>query len=274
LVLISLIAATGLLADSFATGVALSNYSDCDSPAGLDISMNTDGTVNREGGIVTTDAGDTLMSFDQSSTFANYNDTYMGYNFASPAWNVPDGTVVGLYAYVGSLPYSPATTIEWFIAYQCDTQEIVYSCFGSYGTCPQSAAAIPVEPPEEPPVQPLAGPGHSCLSNPDGRLNDNPARDCAAPVVLYRNSGGIDIYGINPSNSQGILLIQLVPSQYESDAPSGNTLLDEVVNPATGQPIQVYRLAGGGIQVNAFYPDGKPYSVTWTPSSGLTHLAW
>ena len=262
--LISMMAATGVSAASFATGVALSAYSDCDSPAGLDISMNTDATVNREGGIVTTGAGNTLMSFDQGSGFANFNGTFAGYNFSSPAWSVPAGTVIGLYAYVGSLPYSAATTIEWFVAYECDTQQIVFSCTGSYGTCPQNAATL---------FQTGGGPGPSCLSTPDGRLNDSPAVDCAAPVVLYRDSGGIDIYGINPSNSQGILLIEIAPSQYEG-SPSETTLLEEVVNTASGQPIQVYQLAGGGIQVNAFYRDGKPYSVSWTPSEGLTHLAW
>lgn len=120
----------------------------------------------------------------------------------------------------------------------------------------------------------FGGAGPSCLSTPDGRLNDSPAVDCAAPVVLYRDSDSFDIYGVNPSNSQGILLIQLAPSQYEGDAPSSTVLLEEVVNPASGQPIQVYQLAGGGIQVNAPYPDGKLYSVAWTPTGGLTHLAW
>lgn len=261
LVLISLMAATGVSAASFATGVALSAYSDCSSPAGLDISMNTDATVNREGGIVTTGAGNTLMSFDQGSGFANFSGTFTGYNFSSPAWTVPAGTVVGLYAYVGSLPYSAATTIEWFIAYQCDTQQIVFSCVGSYGTCPQNASSI------------FQTAGPSCLSTPDGRLNDSPAVDCAAPVVLYRTSDGLDIYGVNPSNSQGILLIRLASSEYQ-DAPSSTTLLEEVVNTASGQPVQVYLLAGGGIQVNAPYPDGKLYSVAWSPTGGLTHLAW
>ena len=56
-------------AASSATGVALSAYSDCTSPAGLDISMNTDATPTREGGIVTTQDGSTLMSFDQATGF-------------------------------------------------------------------------------------------------------------------------------------------------------------------------------------------------------------
>lgn len=132
-----------VFAQSSATGVALSSYSDCTSPAGLDISMATDGTVTREGGIVTTAAGATLMSFDQTTGFQNYTGTFMGYNFASPAWSVPAGTIVGLYAYIGSMPYTSANSIEWFIAYRCDTQEVVYSCYGAYGTCPQSAASIP-----------------------------------------------------------------------------------------------------------------------------------
>lgn len=95
--------------------------------------MNTDGTINREGEVVTDETGAVLMSFDQTSSFVNYSGTFTGYNFASPAWSVPSGTVVGLYAYIGSQPYSAATTIEFFIAYRCDTQEILASFYGAYG---------------------------------------------------------------------------------------------------------------------------------------------
>ncbi len=104
--------------------------------------MTTDASPTREGGIVTTQDGTTLMSFDQATGFQNFSGTFSGYNFASPAWSVPAGTIVGLYAYIGQTPYNSTNTIEWFVAYVCDTQQIVSSCYGSYGSCPQSAAGI------------------------------------------------------------------------------------------------------------------------------------
>ncbi|MBI5961023.1 MAG: hypothetical protein HY866_19955 [Chloroflexi bacterium] len=129
---------------SFATGVALSSYSDCTSPAGLDLSMSADATPTTEGGIATTEDGTTLMSFEQGTGFASFSGTFTGYNFASPAWSVPAGTIVGLYAYIGQ-PMASATsanTIEWFVAYNCSTQQIVASCYGDYGNCPQSAVGL------------------------------------------------------------------------------------------------------------------------------------
>ena len=164
----SMLLPAAVFAQSTATGVALSGFSGCVSPAGLDISMNTDASITREGGVVTTGAGTVLMSFDQGSGFANYSGTFTGYNFASPAWSVPAGTIVGLYAYIGSAPYTSANTIEFFVAYRCDTQQVVASCAGAYGSCPNSAASL------------TAG---GCLNVQDGRLNNSSAYDCAAPVV-------------------------------------------------------------------------------------------
>jgi hypothetical protein len=134
-----------------ATGVALSGYSDCDSPAGLDISMVTDASPTRETGKVTTSEGDVLMTFDQATGFQNYNGTFSGYNFSSPPWSVPAGTIVGLYASIGDPSPAPDNTIEWFVSYVCDTGVVVDSCFGDYGTCPQSAETVQPNPPADRP---------------------------------------------------------------------------------------------------------------------------
>jgi hypothetical protein len=131
---------TGALAQVDAQGVALSAYSDCDSPAGLDITMSNGPVVTTETGLVTDDTGATLMSFSQGTGFANFSGTFVGYNFASPAWSVPPGTLVALYATIGVLPPTAADTGEFFILYQCDTREVLLECFGDYGTCPQTAA--------------------------------------------------------------------------------------------------------------------------------------
>lgn len=124
-----------------AQGVALSSFSGCVSPAGLDITMTAGPVVTTETGLVTTDTGATLMSFNQSSGFANFSGTFSGYSFASPAWNVPPGTLVGLYATVGSASPTPANTGEWFVLYRCDTKAVLKSCFGPFGSCPKTAQA-------------------------------------------------------------------------------------------------------------------------------------
>jgi hypothetical protein len=144
LVLGCFLVAGGAFAQATAQGVALSSYSDCDSPAGLDITMNNGPVVTTETGLATDDTGATLMSFSQSTGFANFSGTFFGYNFASPAWSVPAGTRVGLYATIGVIPPTAADTAEWFILYQCDTREVLVSCFGPYGNCPQTAVeALP-----------------------------------------------------------------------------------------------------------------------------------
>ncbi len=129
-----------------ATSVALSSYSDCTSPAGLDIGLESGPDVDREAGSVTNEAGDTLMSFDQPSGFANFSGVFSGYNFASPAWTQPTGSLIGLYAWVGQSsagpdsPPDPATSAEWFVLYRCNDDApgtgVLASCFGEIGTCP------------------------------------------------------------------------------------------------------------------------------------------
>jgi len=130
---------SGAFAQATAQGVALSAYSDCDSPAGLDLTMNNGPIVTTETGLVTDDTGATLMSFSQATGFANFVGTFPGYNFSSPAWSVPSGTRVALYATIGVIPPTPADTAEWFILYRCNTGEVLVSCFGQFGTCPETA---------------------------------------------------------------------------------------------------------------------------------------
>jgi hypothetical protein len=140
---IMLFAALPAFAASQATGVAVSAGSNCDG-ADMDLSMVTDATVNREGGIVTNAAGQVLNSFEQPTiTLVNFSGTFFNYGMSNWSASQPPGTIIGLYAWVGSQPYSAANSIEWFIAYVCNTGEVVYSCFGPYGNCPQSVTQIP-----------------------------------------------------------------------------------------------------------------------------------
>lgn len=111
----------------------------------------------------------------------------------------------------------------------------------------------------------------------DNRLNRSPG-DAAAPVAIYQ--GSVDIYGIDPSTSQGVLEIRVTDEEIEAagipSVEQGSLLLAEDQNRATGMPIEVYRLSSGEFQVNTYYASGKPYIFRWYPDRPYegVHIAW
>ena len=109
----------------------------------------------------------------------------------------------------------------------------------------------------------------------DNRLNRSPG-DAAAPVAIYQ--GSVDIYGIDPSTSQGVLEIRVTDEEIEAAGipEQGSLLLAEDQNRATGMPIEVYRLSSGEFQVNTYYADGKSYIFRWHPDRPYkgVHIAW
>lgn len=122
-----------------ATSVALSAGSDC-TEADLDLGLTT-GEVSREYGRSTNLFG-TLDEFEQESGLDNENGVFTGYGISVEPEQF-DGTIIGSYAYLGTTPPMTATTAEWFVLYECDTEgvsTVLYTCFGDYGTCPQTAA--------------------------------------------------------------------------------------------------------------------------------------
>jgi hypothetical protein len=122
-----------------ATSVALSAGDNCQQ-ADLDLGI-TSGTVQRESGKVTGPDGTVLGSFEQSSSLSNQTGVFEGFGISADDAQ-PDGTILGTYAYVGSTPPSASDTAEWFVLYRCHTtgaQEVLSTCFGDYGTCPQTA---------------------------------------------------------------------------------------------------------------------------------------
>ena len=119
-----------------AQGVALNTAADCTN-ADLDITL-TSVDAEREFGQTSLLDGTILGSFEQGTGLANFSGTFVGYGMpVSP--DQPPGTTIGSYAYVGTTPPSAATTGEFFIVYQCDTGLVLDSCYGPYGTCPQTA---------------------------------------------------------------------------------------------------------------------------------------
>ena len=53
----------------------------------------------------------------------------------------PVGTLIGSYARVGEVPPDATNTAEFFVFYKCSfpVAEVLLTCFGPYGTCPQTA---------------------------------------------------------------------------------------------------------------------------------------
>lgn len=121
----------------------------------------------------------------------------------------------------------------------------------------------------------LAAVAPPCANVFDGRINNDTRLDCGAPVAIY--TGSVSVYSIDPATSLGVLSLRLRDEQLAAvGTPAANTLLARAVNPFTGQPVSIYMLASGEFQVNAFYTDGKPYTVVWPASqpSALYHLDW
>lgn len=103
----------------------------------------------------------------------------------------------------------------------------------------------------------------------DGRLN---ALHCGAPISVYCEGEGIDVYAIDPESGDGRLLLRLSAEEIEAiGIPEG-----ENVTLAEQDGVLLSRLTDGKFQLNATYPDGKPYIITWDacPATEIETLAW
>jgi hypothetical protein len=101
-------------------------------------------------------------------------------------------------------------------------------------------------------------PGPPCFES-DARINND---DCGALVALYQDGTFIDAYGIDPASGEGVLVFRFDLST--AGDVTENTLIAEGTNPFNGQPIRLYKLAGGGYQVNTTQPNGEPYAFSWS----------
>jgi len=128
----SLVLASVVFAAVTATSVGLSSFSDC-TEAGLDLGIESSG-ADRETGIATDANGTILVEFDGTTSIGDFSGVYSGYYY--PFISLPSSPIIGLYATVGNAPATAANTSEWFVAYNCETQEVLYSCYGPYGSCP------------------------------------------------------------------------------------------------------------------------------------------
>jgi hypothetical protein len=138
-VLLGLAAGMPALAHAAATaqGVALNVNAGC-TTGDLDLTLTTVGAT-REFGQATNLAGTTVATFEQATTLGTFSGTFTGYTIGPFAPAQPPSTLIGSYAYVGTTPPTSATTAEFFVYYNCSTRQVLLSCFGPYGTCPQTA---------------------------------------------------------------------------------------------------------------------------------------
>ena len=146
-------------ADAAATaqGVALDTSADC-SHGDLDLTLSTAG-ANRESWLATNSAGATLVQGEGATGLANFSGTFPDFRIGPTGFLVaqPANTLIGSYAYVGETPPSASNTAEFFVYYNCTTRQVLYSCFGAYGSCPQTAqSAAVLTAPNVPTLEPLA----------------------------------------------------------------------------------------------------------------------
>ena len=130
------------IAAATAQGVALNSGANCTNNADLDVTFVAT-TVDREFGLTSLTDGTVLDTFEQSSGFTGFSGTFVGYG--QPITPQPANTQIGSYAYIGFTP-PDAQTAEFFILYDCTTQQVLYSCFGQYPGCPQTADQVPQVP--------------------------------------------------------------------------------------------------------------------------------
>lgn len=115
--------------------------------------------------------------------------------------------------------------------------------------------------------------GPPCYNALDGRINRSTVIDCSAPVAAYSGET-LDIYAVSPQTGAGNMVFRVDPKALV--AQTANQTLWQGVNPFDGQPLIVSLLSTGEVQVNAFYPDGKPYTIAWPADApqNFYHIAW
>ena len=119
-----------------AMGVALSATAGC-TAADLNLTLTTVGAT-LESWQATTQSGTIGTGSQPPPNLANFSGTYVGFSIPlSP--QQPPNTLIGAYAFVGTGPSDPVNTAEFFVYYSCTTRQVLLSCYGHYGTCPQTA---------------------------------------------------------------------------------------------------------------------------------------
>ena len=123
-------------ATAVAQGVALNAAAGC-SNGNLDITLTTVG-ANWERWQATNAAG---ASFSNGQGVAGLP-TFSGQGVFQIPFSPTQptaGTLIASYAYVGEQMPDATNTAEFFVFYNCSTRQVLLSCYGPYGSCPQTA---------------------------------------------------------------------------------------------------------------------------------------
>jgi hypothetical protein len=138
-----------------ADAVALGAGAGC-SNGRLDITLTNNGAT-RESWRATNVAGTTLTQGEGPTSFPP--GTSKGFFPQVFLSSQPPDTLIGSYAYVGEAPPDATNAAEFFVFYKCSLAgaEVLLTCFGPYGTCPQTAqqAMARLSVPKIPALEPL-----------------------------------------------------------------------------------------------------------------------
>lgn len=127
-------------ATATAGGVALDAKADCSS-AYLDITLSTAGATTEYWHATNSAGGDLGNSGKKATNLHDFVGTFSEFQVGDFGVTQPAGTLIGAYAWVGDDSPAASTTAEFFVYYNCTTREVLYSCFGAYGSCPATAQA-------------------------------------------------------------------------------------------------------------------------------------
>jgi hypothetical protein len=253
---------SNVFAAATAEGVALNEFAGCDD-ASLDITF-TSVNAHREFGQATLEAGTILNSFEQDTNIGNFSGTFIGYGISIPLQ--PNNTVVGSYAYVGETPPSSADTAEFFMLYECTTREVIVSCYGAYGTCPQTAADA-LQPDAITLLRPNGG--EILVSGSEYAIWWGAPPEAERFTLRYSVDNGVTWKEI-ASNLSGNSHTWKVPAPLSNkshclvkvvgfDANGFKVGSDKSDNPFTIEVLNITTPVDG-----ATVPQGEPYIITWT----------
>ena len=124
-------------ADALPPGVSLNASANC-SNGNLNISLHTQG-ANWEKWQATNAAGSTFSQGQGLTGLPNFSSPPPAVFVVPFSPSQPPGTLVASYAYVGEQVPDATNTAEFLVLYNCTTLEVLLSCYGPYGTCPQTA---------------------------------------------------------------------------------------------------------------------------------------
>lgn len=102
----------------------------------------------------------------------------------------------------------------------------------------------------------------------DGRINNRPPRDCAAPVLIYLRGDQIVVLTATQGPDPGVAILEA--SRNTEIPASANAIIAQGTNPLTNAPVVISRLTTGEYQLNTFFPDSSAYIVVWY--NGATDL--